>query len=96
MAARQATREAGELAGFIVEQFINEPTAAALAYGLDRSEEQHLVAVYDLGGGTFDVSVVELDSGVVEVRASHGNTQLGGDDFDERLVELLAQRFIAP
>ena len=94
-AARQATREAGELAGFIVERIINEPTAAALAYGLDRSEEQHLVAVYDLGGGTFDVSMVELDSGVVEVRASHGNTQLGGDDFDERLVELLAQRFIA-
>ncbi len=93
-AARQATREAGELAGFIVERIINEPTAAALAYGLDRSEEQHLVAVYDLGGGTFDVSVVELDSGVVEVRASHGNTQLGGDDFDERLVELLAQRFV--
>ncbi len=93
-AARQATREAGQLAGFIVERIINEPTAAALAYGLDRSEEQHLVAVYDLGGGTFDVSVVELDSGVVEVRASHGNTQLGGDDFDERLVELLAQRFM--
>src|SRR5437764_3355652 len=65
-AARQATREAGELAGFTVERIINEPTAAALAYGLDRSEEQHLVAVYDLGGGTFDVSVVELDSGVVE------------------------------
>jgi molecular chaperone DnaK len=94
-AARQATREAGELAGFTVERIINEPTAAALAYGLDRSEEQHLVAVYDLGGGTFDVSVVELDSGVVEVRASHGNTQLGGDDFDERLVEQLAQRFVA-
>ncbi len=93
-AARQATREAGELAGFTVERIINEPTAAALAYGLDRSEEQHLVAVYDLGGGTFDVSVVELDSGVVEVRASHGNTQLGGDDFDERLVEQLAQRFV--
>ncbi len=94
-AARQATREAGELAGFTVERIINEPTAAALAYGLDRSEEQHLVAVYDLGGGTFDVSAVELDSGVVEVRASHGNTQLGGDDFDERLVEHLAQRFVA-
>ena len=93
-AARQATREAGELAGFTVERIINEPTAAALAYGLDRSDEQHLVAVYDLGGGTFDVSVVEMDSGVVEVRASHGNTQLGGDDFDERLVELLAQRFM--
>jgi molecular chaperone DnaK len=94
-AARQATREAGELAGFTVERIINEPTAAALAYGLDRDEEQHLVAVYDLGGGTFDVSVVELDAGVVEVRASHGNTQLGGDDFDERLVEHLAERFMA-
>jgi molecular chaperone DnaK len=94
-AARQATREAGELAGFTVERIINEPTAAALAYGLDRGDEQHLVAVYDLGGGTFDVSMVELDAGVVEVRASHGNTQLGGDDFDERLVEHLAQRFVA-
>jgi len=94
-AARQATREAGELAGFTVERIINEPTAAALAYGLDRGDEQHLVAVYDLGGGTFDVSVVELDAGVVEVRASHGNTQLGGDDFDERLVEHLVERFVA-
>ncbi|MBK9715663.1 MAG: Hsp70 family protein [Kouleothrix sp.] len=94
-AARQATREAGEIAGFTVERIINEPTAAALAYGLDRSAEQHLVAVYDLGGGTFDVSIVELDAGVVEVRASHGNTQLGGDDFDERLVEHLAERFEA-
>src|SRR5262245_26001775 len=94
-AARQATREAGEIAGFTVERIINEPTAAALAYGLDRDHEQHLVAVYGLGGGTFDVSIVELDAGVVEVRASHGNTQLGGDDFDERLVAHLAERFIA-
>src|SRR5262245_47862380 len=94
-AARQATREAGEIAGFTVERIINEPTAAALAYGLDRADERQLVAVYDLGGGTFDVSIVELDAGVVEVRASHGNTQLGGDDFDERLVEHLAERFIA-
>jgi molecular chaperone DnaK len=92
-AARQATREAGEIAGFTVERIINEPTAAALAYGLDRSDERQLVAVYDLGGGTFDVSIIELDSGVVEVRASHGNTQLGGDDFDERLVEHLAEHF---
>src|SRR5215210_4761010 len=92
--ARQATREAGELAGFTVERIINEPTAAALAYGLDRGDEHQVVAVYDLGGGTFDVSIVELDAGVVEVRASHGNTHLGGDDFDERLVELLAQRFV--
>jgi molecular chaperone DnaK len=92
-AARQATREAGEIAGFTVERIINEPTAAALAYGLDRSDERQLIAVYDLGGGTFDVSIIELDSGVVEVRASHGNTQLGGDDFDDRLTELLAERF---
>ncbi|HWE60767.1 MAG TPA: Hsp70 family protein [Chloroflexota bacterium] len=92
-AARQATREAGEIAGFVVERIINEPTAAALAYGLDRSGERQLVAVYDLGGGTFDVSIIELDAGVVEVRASHGDTQLGGDDFDQRLVEYLADRF---
>ncbi len=92
-AARQATREAGEIAGFTVERIINEPTAAALAYGLDRSAERRLVAVYDLGGGTFDVSIIELDDGVVEVRASHGDTQLGGDDFDQRLVDFLAERF---
>lgn len=92
-AARQATREAGEIAGFIVERIINEPTAAALAYGLDRSAERQMVAVYDLGGGTFDVSIIELDSGVVEVRASHGNTQLGGDDFDERLRDVIIKRF---
>lgn len=92
-AARQATREAGEIAGFTVERVINEPTAAALAYGLDRGDEHQLVAVYDLGGGTFDVSIIELDAGVVEVRASHGNTELGGDDFDQRLVDLLADRF---
>ncbi len=92
-AARQATREVGELAGFTVERIINEPTAAALAYGLDRAGERQLVAVYDLGGGTFDVSIVELDAGVVEVRASHGDTHLGGDDFDEALVGLLAERF---
>jgi molecular chaperone DnaK len=94
-AARQATREAGEIAGFTVERIINEPTAAALAYGLDRAGERQLVAVYDLGGGTFDVSIIELDSGVIEVRASHGNAQLGGDDFDERLRELLIERFEA-
>ncbi|MEI7769869.1 MAG: Hsp70 family protein [Chloroflexales bacterium] len=94
-AARQATREAGEIAGLTVERIINEPTAAALAYGLDRSGERQLVAVYDLGGGTFDVSIIELDSGVIEVRSSHGNTQLGGDDFDERLCDLLIERFVA-
>ena len=92
-AARQATREAGELAGFIVERIINEPTAAALAYGLDRSGADEMIAVYDLGGGTFDVSIVEMSAGVLEVRASHGDTQLGGDDFDERLMDFLADAF---
>ena len=92
-AARQATKDAGEIAGFSVERIINEPTAAALAYGLDRSAERQMVAVYDLGGGTFDVSIVELNSGVVEVHASHGNTRLGGDDFDELLMNHLAEKF---
>lgn len=91
-AARQATHEAGRIAGFNVRRIINEPTAAALAYGLNMAEDQ-MVLVYDLGGGTFDVSLVELMGGVVEVRASHGNTRLGGDDFDRRLAELLADRF---
>src|SRR3990170_4589181 len=91
--ARQATREAGEIAGFTVERIINEPTAAALAYGLDRVNEQQIIAVYDLGGGTFDVSIVELNQGVLEVRASHGDTQLGGDDFDQMLVDHLAELF---
>jgi molecular chaperone DnaK len=91
-AARQATRDAGEIAGFNVRRIINEPTAAALAYGLNLGEDQ-LALVYDLGGGTFDVSLVELMDGVVEVRASHGNTHLGGDDFDERLARLIAAQF---
>jgi molecular chaperone DnaK len=94
-AARQATREAGEIAGFTVERILNEPTAAALAYGLDRVNEQQVIAVYDLGGGTFDVSIVELNQGVLEVRASHGDTHLGGDDFDELLMEHLADQFEA-
>jgi molecular chaperone DnaK len=91
-AARQATREAGQIAGFNVRRIINEPTAAALAYGLNMVEDQ-MVLVYDLGGGTFDVSLVELMGGVVEVRASHGDTQLGGDDFDRLLAEIIAGRF---
>jgi molecular chaperone DnaK len=91
-AARQATRDAGQIAGFNVRRIINEPTAAALAYGLNMAEDQ-MVLVYDLGGGTFDVSLVELMGGIVEVRASHGNTRLGGDDFDRRLAELVADRF---
>ena len=89
---RQATKDAGEIAGLEVVRIINEPTAAALAYGLDREEDQFLV-VYDLGGGTFDVSVIEINSGVVEVRATHGNTQLGGDDFDAALVKYIAEDF---
>ena len=93
-AQRQATMDAGQIAGLRVRRIINEPTAAALAYGLNMAEDQ-LVLVYDLGGGTFDVSLVELMGGIVEVRASHGNTQLGGDDFDERLAEQLADRFAA-
>ncbi len=91
-AARQATFDAGEIAGLNVRRIINEPTAAALAYGLDKVEDQ-LAMVYDLGGGTFDVSLVEMMDGIVEVRATHGNTQLGGDDFDERLAGLLADVF---
>lgn len=91
-AARQATRDAGRIAGFDVRRIINEPTAAALAYGLNMAEDQ-LVLIYDLGGGTFDVSLVELMGGVVEVRASHGNTRLGGDDFDQLLAQDLARQF---
>jgi len=91
-AARQATRDAGQIAGLQVRRIINEPTAAALAYGLNMAEDQ-IVLVYDLGGGTFDVSLVELMGGIVEVRASHGNTRLGGDDFDQRLAERVASWF---
>jgi molecular chaperone DnaK len=91
-AARQATRDAGRIAGLHVRRIINEPTAAALAYGLNMAEDQ-MVLVYDLGGGTFDVSLVELVGGIVEVRASHGNTRLGGDDFDQRLAETVADWF---
>jgi molecular chaperone DnaK len=89
---RQATKDAGEIAGFEVMRIINEPTAAALAYGIDKEEDQFLL-VYDLGGGTFDVSVIEMNSGVVEVRASHGNTHLGGDDFDERIANYVIGEF---
>ena len=91
-AQRQATRDAGRIAGLNVRRIINEPTAAALAYGLNQAEDQ-LVLVYDLGGGTFDVSLVELMGGIVEVRATHGNTKLGGDDFDEALATMLAAEF---
>jgi molecular chaperone DnaK len=90
--ARQATRDAGQIAGLTVRRIINEPTAAALAYGLNMAEDQ-VVLIYDLGGGTFDVSLVELMGGIVEVRASHGNTRLGGDDFDLLLAQRVADWF---
>ncbi|MGW1618570.1 molecular chaperone DnaK [Streptomyces sp. NPDC002172] len=91
-AQRQATKEAGEIAGLKVLRIINEPTAAALAYGLDRGEEQ-TVLVFDLGGGTFDVSLLEIGDGVIEVKATNGDTHLGGDDWDQRIVEYLVKRF---
>jgi len=89
---RQATKQAGEIAGFKVERIINEPTAAALAYGLDKKKAEK-IAVYDLGGGTFDISILELGEGVFEVKATNGNTHLGGDDFDERIVNWIAEEF---
>ncbi|OKY78634.1 MAG: Chaperone DnaK/HSP70 [Candidatus Methanohalarchaeum thermophilum] len=91
-AQRQATKDAGEIAGFEVERIINEPTAASLAYGL-KDEEEKTILVYDLGGGTFDVSILELDEGVFEVVATSGNNQLGGDDFDEELIDWVANKF---
>ncbi|HEY8980694.1 MAG TPA: molecular chaperone DnaK [Streptomyces sp.] len=91
-AQRQATKEAGEIAGLKVLRIINEPTAAALAYGLDRGDEQ-TVLVFDLGGGTFDVSLLEIGEGVIEVKATNGDTLLGGDDWDQRIVEHLVTRF---
>lgn len=90
-AQRNATKRAGELAGFTVERILNEPTAAALAYGLDKLAENSRIAVYDLGGGTFDLSILELREGVFQVRATNGNTRLGGDDLDQRLASFLAQ-----
>jgi molecular chaperone DnaK len=91
-AQRNATKRAGELAGFTVERIINEPTAAALAYGLDKLKERSKIAVYDLGGGTFDLSVLELHAGVFQVLATNGNTRLGGDDLDKRLVDFLIEK----
>jgi molecular chaperone DnaK len=88
---RAATKRAGELAGFTVERILNEPTAAALAYGLDKLKEKSKIAVYDLGGGTFDLSILELNEGVFQVLATNGNTQLGGDDLDKRIVQFLAE-----
>lgn len=94
-AQRNATKRAGELAGLTVERIINEPTAAALAYGLDKLGEHSKIAVYDLGGGTFDLSILELQAGVFQVLATNGNTRLGGDDLDRRVVDLLAERIAA-
>ena len=92
-AQRQATKNAGKIAGLEVERIINEPTAAALAYGLDKQDKLQTILVYDLGGGTFDVSILELGDGVFEVKATSGNNHLGGDDFDERIVNYLVDEF---
>ncbi|HJD86821.1 MAG TPA: molecular chaperone DnaK [Empedobacter falsenii] len=94
-AQRQATKEAGEIAGLKVERIINEPTAAALAYGLDKANSDKKIAVYDLGGGTFDVSLLELGDGVFEVLSTNGDTHLGGDDFDDAIINWLASEFQA-
>ena len=92
-AQRQATKEAGEIAGLKVRRIINEPTAAALSYGLDKQSRDMKIAVYDLGGGTFDISILELGEGVFEVKSTNGDTHLGGDDFDQKVVDWLAEEF---
>jgi len=92
-AERQATKEAGEIAGLTVRRIINEPTAAALAYGLDKKNQELKIAVFDLGGGTFDVSILELGDGVFEVKSTDGDTHLGGDDFDQKIIDWLAEEF---
>lgn len=92
-AQRQATKNAGKIAGLEVERIINEPTAAALAYGLDKQDKNQTILVYDLGGGTFDVSILELGDGVFEVKSTSGNTHLGGDDFDNRIMDYLVKEF---
>jgi molecular chaperone DnaK len=92
-AQRQATKEAGQIAGLEVLRIINEPTAAALAYGLDKGGQDRTVLVFDLGGGTFDVSLLEIGEGVFEVKSTHGDTQLGGDDWDQRVIDWLVKTF---
>ena len=92
---RQATKEAGEIAGLKVRRIVNEPTAAALAYGLDKSDKDMKIAVFDLGGGTFDISILELGDGVFEVKSTNGDTHLGGDDFDHVIIDWLAEQFLA-
>jgi len=94
-AQRQATKEAGEIAGLKVDRIVNEPTAAALAYGLDKADKDMKIAVFDLGGGTFDISILELGDGVFEVRSTNGDTHLGGDDFDHVIIDWLADEFKA-
>ncbi len=92
-AQRQATKDAGKIAGLEVERIVNEPTAAALAYGLDKQDKLQTILVYDLGGGTFDVSILELGDGIFEVKATSGNNHLGGDDFDNRIIDYLVEEF---
>ncbi|WP_412067856.1 molecular chaperone DnaK [Rubrivirga sp. IMCC43871] len=92
-AQRKATQEAGQIAGLEVKRILNEPTAAALAYGLDKKSEDEIIAVYDLGGGTYDISILELGDGVFEVKSTNGDTHLGGDDFDQRLIDWIADEF---
>ena len=92
-AQRQATKDAGKIAGLNVKRIVNEPTAASLAYGMDKDDASQTIMVYDLGGGTFDVSILELSDGVFEVRATRGNNRLGGDDFDNRLIDYIAEEF---
>src|SRR6195256_4721860 len=91
-AQRQATKDAGQIAGLEVLRIVNEPTAAALAYGLDKKKDE-IVAVYDLGGGTFDISILQLGEGVFEVKATNGDTHLGGDDFDQKIIDWLVEEF---
>lgn len=93
-AQRQATKEAGEIAGLNVRRIVNEPTAASLAYGLDKKQDDMKIAVFDLGGGTFDISILELGDGVFEVKSTNGDTHLGGDDFDHKIIDWLAEEFL--
>ena len=92
-AQRQATKDAGTIAGLNVQRIINEPTAASMAYGLDKKKDER-IAVFDLGGGTFDISILEIGEGVFEVKSTNGDTHLGGDDFDQRVIDFLADEFL--